>query len=103
MKAKETLKKTWKENFKNVFDVDWVGSQWTPNVRGKMPKRAKISYKITNQKGAFGKRKQQPTFDPNETNKMRFNKRRDASLAKKSGKQSIIDGAKGLLTKVLGD
>jgi len=103
MKSKETLKKTWKDNFKKVFKVKWVGDQWTPNIPGAMQKRSKKSYKITNQKGAFGKIKTQPMFDPNETNKMRFVRRRNERLVARKEKKDIIEDAKGLLTRKLGE
>ena len=51
----------------------------------------------------FGKRKIHPTFDPNVTNHMRHKRMIDDALAKKRENKSILEGAKILLTKVLGE
>ncbi len=42
-------------------------------------------------------------FDPNETNKMRFVRRRNERLVARKEKKDIIEDAKGLLTRKLGE
>lgn len=102
-KSKKELKKIYRERYKEIHGEEWTGSNWSPSVGGAMPKRSRKDYKITNQKGAFGKVKASPTFDPSETNRMRHKRRRAEAEAAKYGNKTIIEGAKGLLTKVLGE
>jgi hypothetical protein len=105
MKSKKELRKAKREKFKELYGEYPEAKFVSGEGCGKLPRRSRKDYKITNQKGAFGKVKVHPTFDPNETNKMRFNRRKMERELDKTGigRKTIIDGAKELLTKVLGE
>ena len=97
------VKKAYREKYKEIHGK-YPEARFMPgNGTGKMPHISLKDGKITNQKGAFGKVKVQPTFDPNETNKMRFDKIKTLARKKVESKSRIANMTRGLLTKVLGE
>ena len=109
MKSKKELNKIRREKYKELYGEYPSPRLSLQNGVGTQPKFAlkKRGYKITNQKGAFGSRTPNKdgivyqTFKG--TNKERFMTRRADSIARKEGKNRIVEGAKGLLTRVLGE
>jgi len=101
LKSKKELRKIWKEKYKKMIGVEFVSTSWSPSIPGKLPKTIlkKGTYMIANQKGAFGLHVLQPTFDPDETNHMRHKRLREPKEIRKT----ILEGAKGLLTRTLGE
>ena len=97
------VKKAYREKYKEIYG-EYPEARFVPgDGTGRMPHISRKDGKITNQKGAFGKVNVQPTFDPNETNKMRFDKRKALAKKKIESKTRIANMTKGLLTKVLGE
>lgn len=106
-KSKKEIKKIYREKYKALWGEYPEPKFLAGNGLGKMPKLSKWivngKRRITNQKGAFGKRKEYTTFDPNETNKMRYNKMKAKKDIEKSIGRKITEGARGLLAKTLGE
>jgi len=97
------VKKAYREKYKALYG-EYPEAKFVPgNGAGKQAHKSRKDGQITNQKGAFGKVKVQPTFDPNETNKMRVTRMRYERANKKDNRNRIVEGAKGLLTRVLGE
>ena len=112
MKSKKELKKIYREKYKDIYGK-YPGAVFVAsNGAGKAPRFAfkNGAYKITNQKGAFGNKRHSleavyETFS--ETNHKRHIRRREEREIKLTStierKKTIIEGAKGLMARALGE